>query len=234
MSETIYISRRCEHCHELLVKLHKNREILRFPVVDIDTNPYPNIIQSVPCMVVDGQVLPGVELFKFIDYLLKQNSNEPENQFVNRNDSSQTNQRPHPQQGQHQQQQQQQHQQHQQMQQQHQQKQHQQKQQQQHQQQPQQGQGQGGPPNDNNEDDELDGFCIGGICDLGFSMLEEADNNKIQQDNYEYLNTDMKHTEKVIEESTKSGKAQEMDDEYARMMEMRGESMGGNQMGGRV
>lgn len=214
MSETIYISRRCEHCHELLVKLHKNREILRFPVVDIDTNPYPNIIQSVPCMVVDGQVLPGVELFKFIDYLLKQNSNEPENEFVNRNDSSQTNQRPHPQQGQQQMQQQQQ--QHQQMQ----------------QQQPQQGQD--GPPNDNNEDDELDGFCIGGMCDLGFSMLEEADNNKMQQDNYEYLNADIKHTEKVIEESTKSGKAQEMDDEYARMMEMRGESMGGNQMGGRV
>ena len=220
MSETIYISRRCEHCHELLVKLHKNREILRFPVVDIDTNPYPNIIQSVPCMVVDGQVLPGVELFKFIDYLLKQNSNEPENEFVNRNDSSQTNQRPHPQQGQ------QQHQQMQQGQQQHQQ------QQQMQQQQPQQGQD--GPPNDNNEDDELDGFCIGGMCDLGFSMLEEADNNKMQQDNYEYLNADIKHTEKVIEESTKSGKAQEMDDEYARMMEMRGESMGGNQMGGRV
>lgn len=216
MSETIYISRRCEHCHELLVKLHKNREILRFPVVDIDTNPYPNIIQSVPCMVVDGQVLPGVELFKFIDYLLKQNSNEPDNEFVNRNDNSQTNQRPHPQQGQQQQQKQQQHQQ----------------QQQQHQQQQQQGQG--GPPNDNNEDDELDGFCIGGMCDLGFSMLEETSNGNINQDNYEYLNTDMKHTEKVIEESTKSGKAQEMDDEYARMMEMRGESMGGNQMGGRV
>ena len=212
MSETIYISRRCEHCHELLVKLHKNREILKFPVVDIDTNPYPNIIQSVPCMVVDGQVLPGVELFKFIDYLLKQNSNEPDNEFVNRNDNSQTNQRPHPQQGQMQQQQQQ--------------------QQQQHQQQPQQGQG--GPPNDSNEDDELDGFCIGGMCDLGFSMLEETSNGNINQDNYEYLNTDMKHTEKVIEESTKSGKAQEMDDEYARMMEMRGESMGGNQMGGRV
>jgi hypothetical protein len=216
MSETIYISRRCGHCHELLVKLHKNREILRFPVVDIDTNPYPNIIQSVPCMVVDGQVLPGVELFKFIDYLLKQNSNEPDNEFVNRNDNSQTNQRPHPQQGQQQQQKQQQHQQ----------------QQQQHQQQQQQGQG--GPPNDNNEDDELDGFCIGGMCDLGFSMLEETSNGNINQDNYEYLNTDMKHTEKVIEESTKSGKAQEMDDEYARMMEMRGESMGGNQMGGRV
>ena len=108
----------------------------------------------------------------------------------------------------------------------------QQQQQQQHQQQPQQGQG--GPPNDSNEDDELDGFCIGGMCDLGFSMLEETSNGNINQDNYEYLNTDMKHTEKVIEESTKSGKAQEMDDEYARMMEMRGESMGGNQMGGRV
>jgi hypothetical protein len=33
MGETIYISRRCEHCHELLVKLHKNKETIRFSIV---------------------------------------------------------------------------------------------------------------------------------------------------------------------------------------------------------
>ena len=206
MGETIYISRRCEHCHELLVKLHKNKETIRFSIVDIDTNSYPNIIQSVPCMVVDGRLLPGDELFKYIDYLLKENNNSQQNQYVNNTDDAQTNKRPHQQQQQ-------------------------QQQQQQHQQQQQQPQQQNDDQqNNSNEDDDLDGFCIGGMCDLGFSMLEETGNDNIQQDNYEYLNSDMKHTEKVIEESTKTDKSQEMDDDYARMMDMRGESSGGSQM----
>ena len=32
MAETIYISRRCEYCHELLILLHKNRDILKYKV----------------------------------------------------------------------------------------------------------------------------------------------------------------------------------------------------------
>ena len=75
MSKTIYISRKCEYCHELLILLHKNRDILKFPVVDVHTKPYPKIVTSVPCMVVEDKVLPGEELFKFLNYLIEQNSN---------------------------------------------------------------------------------------------------------------------------------------------------------------
>ena len=66
MSEKIYISRKCEYCHELLILLHKHKDILKFPVIDVHSNPYPNIVKSVPCMVVDGKILPGDELFKFV------------------------------------------------------------------------------------------------------------------------------------------------------------------------
>jgi glutaredoxin len=59
MSKTIYISRRCEHCHELLIILHKNKEKLKFRVVDVDTNSYPNTVKSVPCMVIGDKILPG-------------------------------------------------------------------------------------------------------------------------------------------------------------------------------
>ena len=62
MSKTIYISRRCEHCHELLITLHKNKDIFKFPVVDIDTKSYPNTGSSGPCMVMGNRVLPGKEL----------------------------------------------------------------------------------------------------------------------------------------------------------------------------
>ena len=72
MSETIYISRKCEYCHELLILLHKNKDILKFPVVDVHKSPYPKAVTSVPCMVIDNKVLPGDELFKFINYLISQ------------------------------------------------------------------------------------------------------------------------------------------------------------------
>ena len=48
MAETIYISRRCEYCHELLILLHKNRDIFKYPVVDVDTNAYPKIAFGKP------------------------------------------------------------------------------------------------------------------------------------------------------------------------------------------
>ena len=73
MSEKIYISRKCEYCHELLILLHKHKDILKFPVIDVHSNPYPNIVKSVPCMVVDGKILPGDELFKFVNYLIQKN-----------------------------------------------------------------------------------------------------------------------------------------------------------------
>ena len=78
MSETIYISRRCEYCHELLILLHKNRDILKYPVVDVDTKPYPKIIKSVPCMAIKGKILPGVELFKFLEYIISEKTKPEE------------------------------------------------------------------------------------------------------------------------------------------------------------
>lgn len=198
MSGTIYISRRSQPCQELLIKLHKNRHFLSFAVVDIDTKPYPNIIKSVPCMIIENQILPGSELFKYIEYLINEYENKnKKNDYVN-NDNYKTNEIPHPE--------------------------------------PDesmpssQSNSNEGPGEDNGLD--LEGFCIGGICDLGFSMLEEEKNDGMNRDNYEYLDNTMEHTQKDIETSNKSERAKEMDDEYARMMEMRGEDSTGQRMNG--
>ena len=72
--KTIYISRRCEHCHELLILLHKNKNIFKFPVIDVDTKQFPKVVRSVPCMKIGNQILPGVELFKFLNHLIKENN----------------------------------------------------------------------------------------------------------------------------------------------------------------
>ena len=90
MSETIYISKRCEHCHELLLLLHKYKHILHFKIVDVDTNSYPNIITTVPSMVIDNKILPGIELFKFIEYLINENTvvdKSENNQSDDKNDN---------------------------------------------------------------------------------------------------------------------------------------------------
>lgn len=202
MSGTIYISRRSSPCQELLIKLHKNKHIFSFPVVDIDTSAYPNIIKSVPCMIVENQILPGGELFKYIDYLINEYEKQnKKNEFVN-NDNYKTNQTPHPQSNN---------------------------------MTPSTQSNVSEKPNEGPSEDnglDLEGFCIGGMCDLGFSMLEEEQNDGMNRDNYEYLDNTMEHTQKHIETSNKSDRTKEMDDEYARMMEMRGEHSTGQQMHG--
>ena len=190
MAETIYISRRCEYCHELLILLHKNREIFKYPVVDVDTMAYPKIVKSVPCMVIRDKILPGVELFKFLEYLIKEKTEKQESEStIPENNKIPGNMA-----------------------------------------QPSQMRNLNQPPDDNNvlhkkpdESGELDlpGFCIGGSCDLAFSPLE-GDN--IQDGNFEYLEREDSTKSCNIDNNVtnKGEKAQQMDDDYSRMMAERG------------
>lgn len=195
MSETIYISRRCEYCHELLILLHKNRDILKYPVVDVDTKSYPRTVKSVPCMVIRNKILPGVELFKFLEYLISEKTvqkepNKPKLLPENNNGMIPGNMA-----------------------------------------QPSQMRNLNQAPDDNNqlnkksdESDELDlpGFCIGGSCDLGFSTLEDGDD--IQDGNFEYLEGEESTKSCSIDNNVtnKGEKAQQIDDDYSRMMSERG------------
>jgi len=227
MSEKIYISRKCEYCHELLILLHKHKDIIQFPVIDVHTNPYPKIVTSVPCMVVDDKILPGEELFKFINYLIQKNSKQTESDNdlmppknipntnmgpmhngnpLNLNQSSNQNNLNVP------------------------------------------GNIQNdvntngmkqdikqnndmlpsksnmdGPPVD--DDELLPGFCVGGSCELGFCSLE--DDKDISMDNmYEMLDSEGDITPQMDTGNTKSEKGKLMDDDYSRMMKERGNDLG--------
>jgi len=201
MDGIIYISRRCEYCHELLILLHKNKDSIKIPVVDIDSKSYPNIIKSVPCMLINNKILPGVELFKFLDYLINENNVKKEvienknirvNDLMPKQDNNMVPTSP--------------------------------------QEQPSQMRNLNQPPDDNNQsqnkpdssgDLDLPGFCVGGSCDLGFSPLEGDDIGDI--DNFEYLevNSDTK-TCNIDNITTKSEKTKQVDDDYSRMMQERG------------
>ena len=173
MSNNIYISRRSQPCHELLIKIHQNKELFNFNIIDIDTNPYPNIIKSVPCLITNNNdIMPGNELFKYIDHLIninknqkQQNSNKlvnPKSNISNKEEAKTT--------------------------------------------------------TDSNELDVF-GYCIDGVCELGFSMLEDGDN--MVNDNYEYLN-ELENTKKDIGIDTKEQRLQELDNNYDQLMKDRG------------
>ena len=240
MSKTIYISRKCEYCHELLILLHKNRDILKFPVVDVHTKPYPKIVTSVPCMVVEDKVLPGEELFKFLNYLIEQNSNSQDdvsNDLMppRNTDNNNNNMNGHKNMGP------------------------------MHNGNPMnlnspgnmknlnvpgsqsddvknvmQGMSNGIRNNIENEnsmmpqsqsvepqgdDDLLPGFCIGGVCELGFSSIEN-DKDISMDNNFEMLDNSGDITPQMDMGDTKSEKAQQMDDDYSRMMQERGNDLG--------
>ena len=71
-NSTIYISRRCEHSQKLLILIHQHRDLFNFKIVDIDREPFPKLINSVPSMLIGNKVLPGQELFKFLTYIINQ------------------------------------------------------------------------------------------------------------------------------------------------------------------
>jgi hypothetical protein len=74
MKDTIYISRRCDYCQQLLIMIHKH-DCLRglFQINDIDTSPFPKMIQHVPTLLVNGnQILPGDELFKLLSHIIRE------------------------------------------------------------------------------------------------------------------------------------------------------------------
>jgi hypothetical protein len=78
---------------------------------------------------------------------------------------------------------------------------------------------------------DLPGFCIGGSCDLGFSSLEEGDDARL--DSFEYLEGDADSKTCRLEQpanqmpsqsvmSSKNEKSKQFDDDYSRMMQERG------------
>ena len=69
----IYISKRCVPCRKLLILLNNKQELKgQYKLVCIDDEPFPNQIKSVPCMIIDNQIINSEDLFNHI------NNYEPE------------------------------------------------------------------------------------------------------------------------------------------------------------
>lgn len=71
---TLYISRRCNHCQELLILIHKNKKHVGklFKVIDIDTMSFPRFIKHVPSLNHNGNLVVGNDITKQINLYLSE------------------------------------------------------------------------------------------------------------------------------------------------------------------
>jgi hypothetical protein len=59
----LYISKSCPHCHQLLLIFKENKHLIPyFNIMDIESNPYPKSVTSVPTLIKDGQLFLGDKL----------------------------------------------------------------------------------------------------------------------------------------------------------------------------
>ena len=68
----LFISGRCEHSKKILIGIQQYSFLKSlFKVVNIDTQPYPNYIKSVPSILIHNQVITGVKVFEYFGKLVE-------------------------------------------------------------------------------------------------------------------------------------------------------------------
>lgn len=73
-NSTLYISRRCKFCQELLILIHKNKKYVGklFKIVDIDTMSFPRYVEHVPLLNYNGNLVGGHDINKQINLYLSE------------------------------------------------------------------------------------------------------------------------------------------------------------------
>lgn len=87
----IYISSHCAHCKDLLIGIQKYDFLSsQFKIINIDLGQYPDYIQVVPSLVLNGQLVTGQSIFKYfselVDSYLQQNTQKQELKVEQKND----------------------------------------------------------------------------------------------------------------------------------------------------
>lgn len=73
MSEKVlFISARCEYSKKILIGI-KQYDFLQslFKIINIDTTPYPNYVKTVPCLLINGQIITGNTVFEYLGKLVE-------------------------------------------------------------------------------------------------------------------------------------------------------------------
>jgi len=68
----LFISGRCDHSKKVLIGISQY-EFLKplFKIINIDTQPYPNYVKTVPSLLINGQVISGQTVFEYLGKLVE-------------------------------------------------------------------------------------------------------------------------------------------------------------------
>jgi len=68
----LFISGRCEHCKKILIGIQQHSFLKPlFNVINVDTQPYPNYVKSVPSILINNQVISGQTVFEYFGKLVE-------------------------------------------------------------------------------------------------------------------------------------------------------------------
>ena len=64
--KVLFISGRCEYCKKILLGIQQHPFLKPlFKVVNVDVQPYPNYVKSVPSILIYNQVISGETVFEY-------------------------------------------------------------------------------------------------------------------------------------------------------------------------
>lgn len=68
----LFISGRCDHCKKILVGIQQHPFLKPlFKVVNVDVQPYPNYVKTVPSILINNQVISGQTVFEYFGKLVE-------------------------------------------------------------------------------------------------------------------------------------------------------------------
>lgn len=87
----LFISGRCEHCKKILMGIQQHSFLKPlFKIVNVDTQPYPNYVKSVPSILINSQVISGQNVFEYFGKLVE--GKKAQEQRVQNNQSNESDQ----------------------------------------------------------------------------------------------------------------------------------------------
>ncbi len=83
----LYISKQCQHCTQLLMLFKENKHLIPyFNIKDIESNPYPKALKSVPTLIKDGELFSGKALNAIVNdvnrYDMERNGGDQQQQGI--------------------------------------------------------------------------------------------------------------------------------------------------------
>ena len=87
----LFVSGRCPHSKKVLIGIQQYPFLKPlFKIVNIDTQPYPNYVKSIPSILINNQVITGETVFEYFGKLVEgKKSQEQRVEEGNQNDSDQ-------------------------------------------------------------------------------------------------------------------------------------------------